>query len=122
MSFLALRVIVVAPGTPQSISATSQPPLPTMQVGGITYPAGSATQTPGHIILQAFPGNTANTYLLIGNKNMNSAAGTGYSIALAPGASVTLSGAGGGIDLDDLWVDTLSTAANHEILLISLVG
>src|SRR6266851_3729362 len=105
MSALFLACTLTAAGTPQSIAAATAPSLPTISTGGVTYPAGSATQQAFQIMVQANPANTgANIY--IGGRAMNKATLAGVGIVLPKtGAPVSLGQYGGSITLDDIYFD-----------------
>lgn len=119
MSVLFLSATLVAAGTPQSIAKATAPSLPTISMGGITYPAGSATQQGFQIMVQANPANTgANIY--IGGRAMSKTTLAGVGIVLPKtGAPVSLGQYGGSITLDDIFFDGDTTG---DVLLVSLVG
>lgn len=116
MGMISGAVTIASTGVAQSIAATMLPGLPTLSIGGVTYPAGSATQSPHQITLQNAPGNAATMY--VGRKDMNTTTGVGVGGALTVGVSDNIGQFGGGVTLDDIWV--IGTAGDK--LLVQLVS
>lgn len=119
MSALFFSAVLTAAGTPQSVAASASPALPTISTGGVSYPAGSATQQGFQIMLQADPANTgANIY--IGSKAMVKATKVGVGLVLPKTASpVSIGQYGGSVTLDDIYFDGDTT---NDKLLVTLVG
>lgn len=112
-------VTVATPGTPQQLV----PDLGQIIMGGVTYPAGSATLRGFQIQVQAAPGNTAGKSIFVGRKSMvvSTKVGCGFS-CLAGTQPISLGQFGGMEDVADLWIDTDSVAAATEKLLVTVVS
>lgn len=123
MSVSFYEVTIATPGTPQQLSKTLLPSGPTITMGGITSVAGGATQAFTQISIQAAPSNTATKSVFVGGPSMNRTTLVGVGAQLLPGASTPPIGQhGGAITLDDIWIDTDSTNAATEKVLLILVG
>jgi hypothetical protein len=117
MSAIFLAATLVAAGTSQKITATL-PALPTLSMGGITYPAGSATVRAMQLVLQADPANTG-TNIYIGGKGLVKGTRVNCGAVLAKGVSISLGQLDGSFALDDIYFDGDTTG---DKLLMSLVG
>lgn len=117
MSAIFVSVTLAASGVPQQLSRATSPALPSITVGGVVYPSGSATQQLAHIGVQAAPGNTGNVF--VGGAAINKATLSNVGLVLIPGAFASLGQYGGFTTLDDLWADT---ATSGNILLLTLIG
>lgn len=117
MSAIFVAVTITTAGTPQKLSSATVPALPSISMGGVTYPSGSATQQLAQIVIQNPPGTTGNLY--VGGPGLVKATLANVGVVLTPGSSVSLGQYGGGVTLDDIWVDT-DTSGNKAI--VSLIG
>lgn len=108
---------VAIPTTRTKLSTLIAALVPQMTIGGVT---GQITQRGRQITVQASPGNTASTFILIGGPTL--AVGpplVNCGAELAPGAGWNY-GAGAGIAdaLDNIWV--MTTGAATDQLLFSV--
>ncbi len=119
MSAIFASAVLTAAGTPQSVAPSLLPALPSININGVSSGAGSATQQPAHILVQAAPTNTgANIY--IGGRAMVKATLVGVGLVLPKTAApVPLGQYGGGITLDDIYFDGDTTG---DKLLVTLIG
>lgn len=120
MGMICFKNTVTTQGTPQQLV----PPGAQIIMGGVTYPAGSATLRGFQILVQADPGNTASKNIWIGNKSMVVSTRVGCGLALVTGGQPVSLGQYGSLqDLADLWIDTDSAGANGtQNILIIVVG
>jgi hypothetical protein len=118
VSALFASVVLTAAGTPQALSAATSPGMPTISMGGVTYPSGSATQRLFQVVAQADPSNTG-TNIYIGGRGMVKATRAGVGAVLAKGVAINLGQYGGSLALDDIYFDGDTTG---DKVLLSLVG
>lgn len=119
MSVKFIAATLAAAGTPQSVARSSAPAAPTMIVGGITYPAGSATERFFQVLAQADPGN-AGTNIYLGGPAMVKGTRANVGLVLAKTAApVSLGQYGGSFELDQIWFDGDTTG---DKLLLTLIG
>lgn len=105
-------VTIAAAGTPQQASKATSPALPSISTNGVTYPSGSAAEGFKQLVIQNPPGTTGNLY--VGGPAMVKATLANVGAVLVPGASLVLGQWGGDGLLDDIWLDT-DTSANKAI-------
>jgi hypothetical protein len=106
-------VTITTSGTPQKLSAATSPALPSMIIGGVTYPSGSAATGFKQLVIQNPPGSTGNLY--VGGSALVKGTLANLGQVLIPGASITFGQWGGDGLLDDIWVDT-DTSGNKAIV------
>lgn len=90
MSAITVDVTIVSTGVAQSVAKTCLPALPSVVMGGVSYPSGSATQTPSEIIFTPGSANAASVLIRagVGGGIPREAAGPDYYVR--PQGSVTL--------------------------------
>lgn len=106
-------VVIAASGTPQQASKLTNPGLPTISMGGVTYPAGSAATGCKQLNIENPAGSTGNLY--VGGPAMNKTTLVGVSAVIVPGSFRTYGQYGGDVLLDDFWLDT-DTSGNKALL------
>lgn len=95
---------LAAAGTPQKVATATSPTLPTLKMGGVSYPAGSATARARRLVVQADPGNTgANIYL--GGAKMVAGTRANVGLVLAKTAAPVSLGDYEGFSLDEIYFD-----------------
>lgn len=109
MSAISIDVTIASTGVAQKIAQSGLPALPTITTGGVTFAAGSATQTPSQILFQSSATNTADVTLR---------AGVGGGLVLVKAGAVIDVRPQGGVTLDDFSV--IGTAG--DIVHVMLVG
>jgi hypothetical protein len=114
MGFNAISVTLATAGTPQRLTATTSPALPTITSNGQTQTVPTSAF---QITIQSLDTNTGKAY--IGGPALNVGTKAACGAVLAPGASITLGQYGAQLLLDDIWADC---SVSGTILLISLVG
>lgn len=117
MSAIFGEATITASGTPIQVAKVMLPALPSIVINGVSSGAGSATQQLAQIVIGNPAGATGDLY--VGGPAMVKATLVGVGAVLIPGASLTLGQYGGGITLDDIWIDS-DTSGNKATL--CLVG
>jgi hypothetical protein len=106
---------LAAAGTPQRVSASTSPTLPTIKMGGVSFPAGSVTSRARRLLVQADPSNTgANIY--IGGAKMVAATRVNVGLVLAKTAAPVSLGDYEGFSLDEVYFDGDTTG--DKLLLV----
>lgn len=112
-------VTIESPGTPQCLASSLSPSGPTITTGGVTYPAGSATQVYRQVNIQAAPGNTAGKTIFVGGRDMDIDTLSNVGAALLPGATaLPIGSSDSSFALDDIYINTDSSAATEKVLLV----
>ena len=117
MAAIFFPVTIATAGTPQQLATAPTANLPTISMGGITYPSGSATQRGMQIVVQSNPGNTGNVF--VGGRALNKGTLANVGAILTPGQSIIFGQYGGATTLDDIWVDAATSGSS---VLVSLLG
>jgi hypothetical protein len=123
MSIICFSATVATAGTPQNLASTASPAQPTINMGGTTFAAASATLRGAQIQLQAAPGNTAAKNIYVGSKGMVVGTKAGCGMTLLTGTQPISLGQFGGLeDLADLWIDTDAGTNGTEKILVTVVA
>lgn len=111
---------LTAAGTPQPLVRPSNPALPTLQILGVTFPAGSATERAFQLLLRAAPGNTG-VNLYVGGPGMSKTtlSGVGMVLVKTDPNGISLGQYGGSFALDELWWDGDTTG---DKIVVTLIG
>lgn len=117
MSAIFAAVTVTTAGTPVQIAKNTNPPLPSVNINGVSSGPGSATQQLAQIVIQNPPGTTGNLY--VGGPGLVKATLANVGAVLIPGASVSFGQMDAHITLDDIWLDT-DTSGNKAV--VTLIG
>ncbi len=117
MGAIMFSATVATPGTPQRLTNTTTPALPSVS-GGLSGPMELRGAS---IIFQADPNNSATHDIYIGGPTMNVAARTGIGLALAPGAFSPPIELDGTTSLSDFYID-VDTGATVKNVFVTVIG